>query len=197
MKTHIAVIMMLALITPHFMSAAQTRERRLEDISDIPPRVLQRTVSAKFYKTLLISPVKGWITVRGQLAGIKMVGARIIRSDLGGSFDQLALKLADELQIQGNFTTGSLTRTSSVLLHVVIYDIADGTLALSFANLDGPGEQMRYWGCSKLEVLHPDGTWEHIKGPEGLEGKGMMVRASDFSNNLQVTLKMEKIPGSR
>lgn len=195
MKTFLPLIVLLASVA--VTSAAATKERKLEDIDVIPPRVLKRMVSPKFYDTLVISPVKGWIVVRGQLAGTKLTGARIARSELGGKFDELALKYANELQIQRNFTTGSLTRTSSVLVHLLVYDIADGTLALSFANFDGPGgDQLLYWGCAKLDVLHPDGKSVHITGPEGLEGKGMMVRSGDLSTDLQATLKLERIPGN-
>ncbi|MGI8436257.1 MAG: hypothetical protein ACR2NX_05055 [Chthoniobacterales bacterium] len=143
---------------------------------------------------MVVSPVEGWIVVRGQLSGTKMVGARIIHSELNGEFDSLALKLAGEVKIQGNNTIGSQTH-KSVLLQVLIYKIADGTMALSFANLDGAGNsQLSNWGCAKLAVLHPDGTWVNIKGPPGLEGKGMMVRANDFSENLELALRTEGIP---
>ncbi len=170
-------------------------ERRLKDIGAIPTRALQRMISPKFYRSLVISPVEGWIVVRGQLSGTKMVGARIIHSELGGEFDSLALKLADEVKIQGNNTIGTQVN-KSVLLQLLIYKIADGTMALSFANLDGAGNnQLSNWGCAKLAVLHPDGTWVNIKGPPGLEGKGMMVRANDSSQNFELALKTEKIPG--
>lgn len=65
----------------------------------------------------------------------------------------------------------------SVLLHVLIYQIAEGTIALSFPTLEEPGdEQMRYWGCARLLVLKSDGKWTEIEGPEGLHGKGWAVR---------------------
>jgi hypothetical protein len=60
----------------------------------------------------------------------------------------------------------------------MIYQIADGTMALSFAHLDDPGSgQMEYWGSARLAVLKNDGTWTDIKGPESLEGKGWAVRS--------------------
>jgi hypothetical protein len=81
-------------------------------------------------------------------------------------------------------------------LHVLIYQVADGTMALSFAHLDGAGgDQMKYYGCARLAVLKSDGKWTEIKGPESLEGKGWAVRGSGLENNLDVTLKMEKLPG--
>lgn len=46
------------------------------------------------------------------------------------------------------------------------YQIADGTMALSFAHLDEPGgDQADYYGCARLAVLKADGKWTEIKGP--------------------------------
>ena len=169
--------------------------KMLTDLQVIPTRVLQRSISRKFYKTLLISPVEGWVTVRATLSGTRLSGARVIHSDLGGAYDSLALKRASEVLISANYTTERPNLGSSVLVHLLIYKIADGTLALSFAHLDEPGgDQADYYGCSRLTVLKPDGTWDEIKGPPGLEGKGWVIRRG-MKQNLEATLKMEpKIP---
>lgn len=79
------------------------------------------------------------------------------------------------------------------MVHLLIYQIADGTLALSFAHLDEPGgDQMQYYGCSRLAVLKSDGKWTDIKGPESLEGKGLAVRQG-VKNNLEASLKVERL----
>ena len=86
-------------------------------------------------------------------------------------------KLANEVVIAGNYSIDRPNIGSSVLLHLLIYQIADGTMALSFAHLDEPGgNQTEYYGCARLAVLKSDGKWTEIKGPEGLEGKGWAVR---------------------
>jgi hypothetical protein len=169
--------------------------RMLTDLQVIPTRVLKRSISPKFYKSLLISPVEGWVIVRATLSGTHLSGARIIRSDLDGVYDRLALKRASEVLIAANYSTDRPNLGSSVLLHLLIYKIADGTMALSFAHLDEPGgDQADYYGCARLAVLKADGKWTEIKGPEGLEGKGWVVRRG-IKQNLEATLKMEpKIP---
>src|SRR3954463_7212503 len=70
-------------------------------LNDIPAakESLLRIVSPKFYRSLLISPVEGWIVVRGDLMNDHLAGTRIIRSELGGVYDHLALDLANNLQI--------------------------------------------------------------------------------------------------
>jgi len=157
-------------------AATSSQGKTLGDLNVIPTEVLQRSVSPKFYKSLLVSPVEGWIVVRAQLSGTRLTGARVVQSELKGLYDPLALRLAKEAQITGNFMVDNPHRTSSVLLHLVVYQIADATMVLSFAHFDGPGgNQMQYYGCSRLLVLK-DNKWSEIHGPESLDGKGWAVR---------------------
>jgi hypothetical protein len=197
--TPLSLIVSLAFLGTTFAAPppAMTAGQTLPELNVIPSRVLQRSISPKFYKTLLISPVAGWIVVRARLVGTHLSGARIVRSDLGGAFDSLALKRAGEVTIAGYYSIDKPNVGGSVLLHLLIYKIADGTMALSFAHLDEPGgDQAEYFGCSRLAVLKADGKWTEIKGPPGLEGKGWAVRAPGLRNNLAATLKMERIPGN-
>jgi hypothetical protein len=156
---------------------------------------LKRSISPKFFKTLLVSPVKGWVVVRGNLVGTRISGARVIRSELNGEFDALALKLAREVELAGYYSIDNRTG-GSILMHLLIYQIADGTMALSFPHLDGAGgDQQRYFGCARLSVLKADGTWTEIKGPPGLQDKGWAVRTPGLENNMRAILRLERIPG--
>jgi hypothetical protein len=200
MKLFLALLTAITLL-PFFSNdsaAASAKGRTITDLQVIPTRVLQRSISRKFYKTLLISPVDGWVIVRATLSGTRLGGARIVRSDMDGAFDALALQRAKEVLITANYTTDRPNLGSSVLLHLLIYKIADGTMALSFAHLDEPGgDQADYYGCARLAVLKADGKWTEIKGPEGLEGKGWVIRRG-IKQNLEATLRMEpKIPGPK
>ena len=165
--------------------------RTVTDLKVIPTRVLQRTISPKFYKSLVVSPVEGWIVVRGNLAGTRLSGLKVKRSDLGGAYDSKALQLASEVRFAGNYTLDRPNTPPSVLLHLLIYQIADGTMALSFAHFDeAGGDQMQYYGCARLAVLKSDGKWTEIKGPESLDGKGMAVRQG-IKNDLSSSLRTE------
>jgi hypothetical protein len=192
------ILLLLVLFVGDNLAAdPPAQNRKLGDLNVIPTRVLRRSISPKFFKTLLVSPVQGWITVRGNLAGTRISGARVIRSELGGAYDALALKLASEVLIAGNYSIDRPNMASSILMHLLIYQIADGTMALSFAHLDEPGgDQAQYFGCARLAVLKADGKWTEIKGPPGLEGQGWSVRAPGHRNNLAATLKLERIPGN-
>jgi hypothetical protein len=184
--------LVFASLCPTVGAAPPTKGRLLTDLKVIPTRVLQRSVSPKFYKSLLISPVEGWIIVRAQLSGTRLSGARVIQSELKGLFDPLALQLAKEAQIAGSFTLDRPNAKSSVLLHLLVYQIADATMVLSFAHFDEPGgDQMQYYGCSRLLILK-DEKWSEIKGPESLDGKGWAVRQG-LRNNYEAIKKLEII----
>jgi len=150
--------------------------RRLQDLNVISTRVLQRSISPKFYKSLRVSPIQGWVVVRANITNTRLGGPRIIHSELDGAYDELALKLAKDMLITGYYNIERPGTGGSVLLHLLIYQIADGTMVLSFPTFDEPGgTQMYYWGCARLLVLKDDGKWTEIEGPEGLHNKGWRV----------------------
>jgi hypothetical protein len=177
MKVWLTILLLITLIHLAPGAAPSSKGRMITELNVIPSRVLQRSVSAKFYQSLLKSPVEGWITVRAQASGGKLMGMRVTKSDLGGAYDAMALKLASEVRLSGNFTTDRANIPPPVLLHLLVYQIADGTMALSFAHFDMPGgDQMAYYGCAKLMVRKTEGQWAEIEGPDGLQGKGWAVR---------------------
>lgn len=192
MKPFAILVILLSLIGTGSAARSPSKGRKLSELNVIPTRVLQRSVSPKFYKSLLISPVEGWIIVRGQLSGTRLSGARVIQSELNGLYNPLALQLAKEAQIAGNFTLDRPNAKSSVLLHLLVYQIADATMVLSFAHFDeAGGDQMQYYGCSRLLILK-DEKWSEIRGPESLAGKGWAVRQG-LRNRIETVTKLETI----
>jgi hypothetical protein len=190
MKPLLIVMFLIASLIPGFAAPTTSANRKLSDLNVIPTRVLQRSISPRFYKSLLVSPVEGWIVVRANLVGTRLSGARVIQSELRGLYDPLALQLAKEALIAGNYAIERPNVPSSVLLHVLVYRIADGTMVLSFAHMDQPGgEQMQYYGCARLLTLKAN-KWTEIMGPESLQGKGWAVRQG-IKNNLTDSLRLE------
>jgi hypothetical protein len=191
MKALLSALIVIALLRSGRAAPPPPQIRTIQDINVISTRVLQRSISPKFYKSLLISPIQGWIVVRGNVHGTRMSGMRVIHSELNGAYDALALKLANEARIAGYNSLERPNMGGSVLLHLLIYQIADGTMVLSFPTFDEPGgDQMEYWGCARLAVLKSDGSWTEIEGPESLHGKGWAVRQG-MKNKLEAFLKME------
>ena len=178
MKPLLILLILVGFLCQNALATAPTavQGRRIQELNVISTRVLQRSISRKFYKTLLVSPIEGWIVVRGQWVGTRMGGPRIWRSDLDGKYDQLALQFAKDFEITGS--TGTLGRLgTSIVLHLLVYHTADGTMLLSFPTFDVPGgDQNYYWGCARLAVIKHDGRWVEIEGPDGLHGRGWAVR---------------------
>jgi hypothetical protein len=190
MKTLLVSLVLIASLTSGFAAQPSSANRKIGDMNVIPTRVLQRSISPRFYRSLLVSPVAGWVVVRANLSGTRLTGARVIHSELQGLYDPLALQLAKEALIAGNYSIDRPNLPGSVLLHVMVYRIADGTMVLSFAHLDHPGgNQMEYYGCARLLTLKAD-KWTEIQGPESLQGKGWAVRQG-VKNNLTDSLKLE------
>jgi hypothetical protein len=194
----LTVLIPLLFLGSGFAANLRAEERRLPEMKIIPTRVLQRSISPKFYQSLLISPVKGWVVVRANLSGTHLSGMRVVRSEPNDLNNHLALQRASEVEMAGNFTLDHPNAGSSVLVHLLLYKTADGTMALSFAHLDGAGgDQEQYYGCARLAVLKNDGKWTEILGPEGLQGKGWAIRGSGLRSNMEATLKMENLAQGR
>ena len=196
--------MKIALVLPALLAIATTasaeslpqsvKGRKLTEVNLISPQVLKRSISPKFYETLLVSPIEGLVVVRAQLSGTRPFGERIVRSDVGGRFDRVALDTARNMQITGDYKIDTQIKASGVRLHLLIYEIADGTMALYYATLDKPGgDQHNYYGSAKLAVLRKDGSWVEIKGPANL--KNLAVRDPAQRNNFKTQMMMEQIGG--
>jgi hypothetical protein len=66
--------------------------------------------------------------------------------------------------VVGNSNFGTQRTTRNVLVHVLLYETADGTLAVSFANFeDTGGSQWRYYGGAWMAVQKHDGRWVTIE----------------------------------
>ena len=192
--TLLAALIAAVLSNTSFAATAPAKGRTLTDLNGISTRVLQRSISPKFYKSLLISPIQGWVVVRANISGTRLSGMRVIHSELNGAYDQVALKLASEAEMFGYYSIERPHFGGSVLLHVLIYQIADGTMVLSFPTFEEPGgDQMEYWGCARLAVRQRDGNWTEIEGPEGLHRKGWAVRQG-LKNKMTAILKAEMKP---
>jgi hypothetical protein len=107
---------------------------------------------------------------------------RVVHSELNGAYDSLALERAEALTISGYSALDKLNPTANVLVHLLIYQIADGTMALSFAQVDeSGGDQQEYFGCAVLAVKKSDGKWTEIKSVDYLQGKGLALRKSRYA----------------
>jgi hypothetical protein len=134
-------------------------------INDIPEarETLRRTVSAPLYRELSISPVTAWILVQGELVKDHVVNPKVVHSELDGKYDSMALELAKNMRMLNYTAAGRSSDLRNLLLHLLIYQIADGKMALSFAHLSGTGaSQLAYSGTAWMAV-QTTGPWKTVE----------------------------------
>jgi len=182
LTTLLAGLIIVGLFDSSFAAQSSARARTISDVPTVAHRVLQRSISPKFYESRRVSPIEGCVIVRAQLSNTRLSGMHIIHSELDGAYDSLALERAKAVTIAGYYGLGKMNRTGNVLVHLLIYKIADGTIALSFAQLDEPGgDQQEYYGSAVLAARTSGTSWNEIKSVDTLQGKGITLRESRFA----------------
>lgn len=135
--------------------------RTFLNLPGFPVSHLKTSLSPRLYKSLLISPVTAWVVTRAP--DIKGAEPKIVRSDAGGTFDKLAQEFAKGWSSVGYDTTESRTQRPTLSVHLLIYRIADGLLAVNFSHND----QAFYHGRQHSEVwvgVFKDGKWTKVGG---------------------------------
>lgn len=133
-------------------------------LNDIPAarESLRTMVSPRFFRSLVISPVEACIIVRGELTDDHLVTSKVVHSEQNHRFDSLALELAGNLQVLDYTASDTASSSRGVLVNLLIFQIADGKMAISFAHFERPGgSQLRYSGAAWMAVLNA-GKWTTI-----------------------------------
>ncbi|PYI94387.1 MAG: hypothetical protein DME97_02730 [Verrucomicrobia bacterium] len=182
----------VALISVALMGGSVTAATAPRNLAGIPVarEALLRIVSPKFYRSLLISPVEGWIVARGDLANNHLRGVKVIHSELDGRYDALASELASNLQVLDKTYVQTGIHSPAVLVHLLIYQIADGKLAISFAHFDETGgNQLRYSGAAWMAVEKAPNRWVTIEprrlSPHELRGPRTYTIAVETPNSVR------------
>jgi hypothetical protein len=97
------------------------------------------------------------------------------------------LDLANNLQIVDYTRTDRMGPPQAVLLHLLIYKIADGTMAISFAHFEGAGgNQLRYSGAAWMATRKGD-KWVTVEPrvltPHERRGARMYTLAVEPANS--------------
>lgn len=134
--------------------------RTIQNLPNFPVSTLKTSLSGKLYKSLSISNVDAWI-----VAVVPPYGGepKITHSEGGGAFDKLALSMAQEWRPSGYNTTESRTHQPSITVHLLIYKIADGIMAVNFANNDEAFFSGRQYSDVWVGILK-DGKWTRVGG---------------------------------
>ena len=141
--------------------APPANARTIGNLPNFPLAHLKTSLNPKLYKSLMISPVTAWVVARAP-AG-ESDEPKIMRSDAGGVFDKLALEMAKGWGSVGYDTTESRTHRPTLMVHLLIYKIADGLMAVNFSHND----QAFYQGIQHSDVwvgVFKGGKWARVGG---------------------------------
>ncbi len=131
------------------------------NLRDFPLAHFRMSISPKLYKSLIISPLTAWVVA--QVPVMPASEPKISRSDAGGAYDKLALEMAKGWGGTGFNSIESRTHHPTLNVHLLIYRIADGIMAVNFAHNDeafyaGPQQSDVWVGVCK------NGKWARIGG---------------------------------
>lgn len=94
--------------------------------------------------------------------------------------------------MHGHFDLNKLAPTTPIVFEILIFQIADGTMALSFPYFDEPGgSQLEYYGAANLAVQQLDGKWKDLPLGAGPLGKPWAVR-DGLANNFELQMKLNQ-----
>lgn len=164
----LALVVLGCLVPAVLAARPAVRERTIKDLSGtIPLELFQRSVGPKFYRSLLASPLDDWSTVRAQVSGRRLTHPRVIRPAANPAYNSLALKNASRLALAANERSKGFRPGDSALMHLLVYKIADGFMAVSFAHPEVAADQpMKNFGHIRLSVRTKEGPWTEIKASE-------------------------------
>jgi hypothetical protein len=138
--------------------------RTITNLPNFPLSTLKTSLSPKLYKSLSVSDLTAWIVVNLPPYGGE---PKIIHSEAGGQFDKLALSMAKGWGMVGYNTTESRTHQPSLNVHLLIYKIADGIMAVNFSHNDEAFHAGRQYTDAWVGVLQ-DGKWTRVGGTKVL-----------------------------
>lgn len=157
-------ILLSFLLAVHAM-AEDSPTRTIQNMRGLPIAPLRQMVKPHFFKSLLISPVEGWIMVRGHIVNHQFAGARIAHSELNGKYDTLALEMVKNVELRSGWEPPTGTHISSrrVRFDVLIYKIRDGRMAIGFAQSDEADGALGYYYGPAFMATEQDGKWTWVK----------------------------------
>ena len=146
--------------------------RTILNLPNFPLQSLRQGVGKKLYSSLTVSPVSAWSWARASVVNGHTMSARIMHSEGGGVYDKMLLEIANGYSLTGGNTIESRLSTDTLNVHLLIYDIKDGKMAVCFSHNDdaryiGIGQAGRAW-----VGLWQNGKWVTISGDHNTKWGG-------------------------
>jgi hypothetical protein len=134
MKIPFALLLLVVLVS-HSLTAGSVRT--MENIPGLPVGAFRSELPAKIYHQLATEPIKAYLLVRGQIINNTVTGARVVRSEGNGIYDKVAVQIANGMSLY-TFTIGTRI-PSTVIVHILIYQLPKGEHAIAIAQDDTVG----------------------------------------------------------
>jgi hypothetical protein len=165
MRHLLALIVVIAsAVQSH--AAQQPAGRTILNLPNFPLQALRSGVGRKLYGSLAISPVSAWVTARAAVVNGHSMGAKVVHSEGDGLYDKMLLEMANGYTISGQNTTESRLAHDYINVHLLIYDVKDGKMAICFSHND----DARYNGYAQVGTawvgLLQGGKWVTISGED-------------------------------
>ncbi|MEY2562202.1 MAG: hypothetical protein QOH88_395 [Verrucomicrobiota bacterium] len=165
MRTPLAFFV-VALAVQSFGAQQPASIRTINNLPNFPLEALRVGVSHKLYRSLAVSPITAWVVARTTLVRGHSANAKIIHSEGNGVYDQMLLAMANGYSVSGQNTIESRVSNDSLDVHLLIYELKDGKMAVCFSHSD----DARYLGYKQsgiawVGVLH-GGKWVTISGKD-------------------------------
>lgn len=146
------------------LGAEKAAVRTFKNLRNFPVESLRKGITKKLYRSLEISPVSAHVVARAPIINGETKGAKIIHSEANGAYDQMLLEMANSYRVTGQNTVESRLQQDSLMVHLLIYDIKDGKMAVCVSHSD----DARYTGYHQYGIawvgIHQGGQWTTISG---------------------------------
>ena len=146
------------------ISAPPVSARTIQEIPNFPLQALRSGVGRKLYSSLAVSPVSAWLMARAAVVNGHTMGAKILHSEGNGAYDQAILAMANDYTVSGGNTTETRLQKDTLNVHLLVYDLKDGKMAIVFSHND----DARYNGFGQVGTawvgILQGGKWVTISG---------------------------------
>lgn len=162
MKTSLVLFLVVTGAMQTLAEPKPATVRTIKNLSNFPLQSLRVGVNKQMYRSLLVSPISAWLAARTALIGRHSANAKIVHSEGNGVYDQMLLELANNYSTTGQNTTESRVQSDTLTVHLLIYDIKDGKMAVCFSHSDDPRyAEYQQTGLAWVAIWQ-GGTWVQI-----------------------------------
>jgi hypothetical protein len=161
---HLLAFLFIAVAVQSHAAQQPASGRTILNLPNFPLQALRSGVGRKLYGSLAISPVSAWVMARAPVINGHTMGAQIVHSEGNGAYDKALLAMANDYTVTGGNTTETRLQKDTLNVHLLIYDLKDGQMAIVFSHND----DARYNGVAQIGTawvgVYQGGKWVTISG---------------------------------